>query len=167
MASPAQGKYINRSNLINRMTAETYLACFDDENTGDVANVNDDAVQACIDQAEGEVDSYLITERALPLASTTNPSTDRILVMSALDFAESLSWYRHPEYVRTYGENPKAEGLWERASKRMERVKEGRQQLPDQDTQNGAPNNTKGIVYDTGPRTAITSSDGTENGDGF
>lgn len=162
-----QGKYISSDTLITRMTPETFVQCFDDENVGDIANVNLTAVQQTIDGAEGEVDSYLITGRALPLDATTNPAVDRILVMSALDFAESLAYIRHAEFTKTYGENPRAQGLWDRASKRMERVKEGRQQLPDQDTQKGAPTNTRGLVIDDGPRTITTSSDGTENGDGF
>ena len=165
MTTPAAGKYIKAQDLITRLTPETYLQIFDDENTGDVANVNDVAVQQVIDGAEGEVDSYLIVERALPLPSP--PALDRIVVATSLDFAEALSFLRHPEYARTFGENPRAQALWERGSRRMERVKEGRQNLPDTDQQNPKPLNTGGLVLDEGPRTIVTGSDGTENGFGF
>jgi hypothetical protein len=162
-----EGKYIDSAKLMVALTPETFLACFDDENTGDVNTVDDEAVQLAIDGAEGEVDSYMITARPQPLPSTTSPAVDRIVERSCLEFAMSLAWERHPEYVRTYGENPRATALWDRATKRMERVKEGRQELPDVDEQNGRPSTLSPVVFDEGPRTITTSADGTENGSGF
>ena len=161
------GKYINSAKLIAALTKETFLAIFDDNNSGDTGLVNDTSVQLVIDGAEGEVDSYLITNRAQPLPPTTNPVVDRMIERACLELAMSLSWERHPEYVRTYGENPRALALRERAQTTLQRIKEGRQELPDQDSQNPKPTNIGGIVFDEGPRTAITSSDGTENGSGF
>lgn len=164
---PAAGKYIDADELATRLTPATYLAIYDDSGTGDVASVNDQAVQQDIDGAEGEVDSYLITDRALPLPAIVNPSVDRLVRLAALDFATALAFLRHPEYVRTFGENPKAQGLWERATARMKRLKTGMVELPDVDKQAAKPLNVGGVVLDEGPRTIITSSDGRDNGSGF
>lgn len=163
----AAGKYIDAAALELRLTTETYVQMFDDQNTGDRANVDDAAVQQVIDSAEGEVDSYLITIRAQPLPATLNPTVDRLVKTAALDFAESLCFQRHPEYVRQYGTKPNADGLWERAKDRMMRVRQGIQELPDVDKQAGKPITIGGLVYDEGPRTIVTSADGTENGSGF
>lgn len=158
----AQGKYVSATDLINRITPQVYLAMFDDENTGEVTIVNDAAVQLVIDEAEGEVDSYLLTERGLPLPALVGGVVDRLVKLAVLDFAEVLS-YRHPEYIKTYGESAKADALWERAEKRMERVRSAIQRLPDVDQAGGKPANVGGIIVDDGPRTILSSADGTSN----
>ena len=166
MADPA-GKYITAADLINRLTPQVYLAMFDDDNTGDLSLVNTDAVQLVIDEAEGEVDSYLITENPMPLASLAGGKIDRLVKTGVLDFAQSLS-FRHPEYVKRYGEDPRADGLWGRATDRMKRIRSAIQQLPDIKQQTGQPPaNVGGIVTDDGPRTIITSADGTNNSGDF
>jgi len=167
MAALVTGKYIDSDQLRDALTRETYMAIFDDDNTGDERLVNDVRLNMVIDGAEGEVDSYLITNRALPLPPVVNPAVDRMVRRSCLEFAMSLSWEAHPEYIRQYGENSRVKILWERATLRMQRVKEGRQELPDQDQQNAKPTTQGGLVLDEGPRTIVTSSDGTSNGDGF
>lgn len=163
----ASGKYIRAADVINRLTPTTYIAIYDDSNNNSVSNVNDAAVQLDIDSAEGEVDSYLISENTLPLPTTTNPAIDRLVKLAALDFAESFAFRRHPDYVRTFGENPRAEGAYEMATARMKRIRTAIQQLPDVGAQTGKPANVGGLVIDDGPRTITQSADGTDNGSGF
>lgn len=167
MAALYTGKYIDSDKLRTRLNPTTFVAIFDDDNadTGDYDLVNVEALQDVIDSAEGEVDSYLITTRGLPLAATVNPARDRLLVQACLDFAQALSYERHPEYVRTYGsKDSKDSSIWDRAVTRMLRIKAGMQELPDQDAQNGKPRVIGGTTYDEGPRTITTSADGTDNG---
>jgi phage gp36-like protein len=160
-----QGRYVSSDDLRDRLNPTTYLAIFDDDNAGE-GSAN--PVQLVIDSAEGEVDSYLITENALPLPALTGGKTDRLVKLCALDFAQALSYERHPEYARTFGEDAKKMSIWKRASERMGRIQAARQQLPDVVEQAGPkPANVGGIVYDSGPRTITNSLDGTDNGGDF
>jgi hypothetical protein len=164
----AAGRYIDAAAMILRLTPATYVAIYDDDNNNDPTNVNDAAVQADIDGAEGEVDSWIIAQYPMPLPATTAPTVDRLAKLAALDYACSLAWRRHPEYVRTFGENPRADGLWQMAEARMKRIQEAIQQLPDIVEQGVAsPRNVGGVLLDDGPRTIIPDADGDCNGGDF
>lgn len=160
----ASGKYITARNLIDRLTERTYVAMFDTNNTGQVSQVDDAQVQQVIDNAEAEVDSFLLTIRLLPLPATISPSIDRLVVLCCLDFAQGFAYELHPEYARQYGDGTKGETIMERARLRMQRIRAGIQELPDVDAQAGKPTNIGGIVYDAGPRTIVDGPDGTRNG---
>jgi hypothetical protein len=169
-----QGKYITSGDLITRLNPTTYLAIFDDENSGELDMVDKASVTDVIESAEAEVDSYLITIRDLPLPAVagvvgaSNPARDRLLKMACLDFAQALAYERHPEYVRTYGDkSSKDSSVWKRAETRMQRIRAGSQELPDIDQQNTKPITIGGAVFDEGPRTIVTSADGTDNGGDF
>jgi hypothetical protein len=163
----AAGRYISAADLINRLTPTTYISIYDDARNNDVSSVNDAAVQLDIDSAEGEVDSYLITEQPLPLPALIGGKIDRLVKVAALDYAEALAWLRHPEYVRTFGENKRSVGIWERAEKRMRRIKDAVQELPDNVRENGKPGNVGGIILDTDKRMTVANVDGTSNSGDF
>lgn len=161
----AEGKYINADDVVLRHTQDTFMQIYDDDSVGDLKIAKaSPALQQDIDSAEGEVDSWLITENKLPLPTTTNPSVDRLVKACALDFCQALGFRRHPEYVRTFGENGRADSLWKMATDRMRRIQEATQQLPDVVQQTGKKQaNVGGIVFDSGPRTVIDGADGTHN----
>ena len=145
------GKYISQKDLENALTSQTVGNLFADEvNTG---QVNVGAIEDVIDRAEGEVDSFLIGYEK-DVASLNG--SDRLLKGCALDFAKCFSFERDPEYVRTYGEDPRGYMLYKRAVQRMERIQEAVQRLPDQPNQS-KPANVGGIVVTTGPNIVTPS----------
>lgn len=154
------GNYISQLDLENALSAQTIAQLYADDNTG---AINTAAIDAVIDRAESMVDSYLIGFYAYPLQAPF----DRLVKNAALLFAEAYSFQRHPEYVRTYGENPRTAGKIREANELMRQIQSAVQKLPDQPAPETAPRNVGGIVVDTGPRLSIPSSDGTDNGYGF
>lgn len=151
-------KYINQLALENALSPKTVLAIYDDDPP--TGAVNATAIADVIDRAEAEVDSWLVGVYVDPATA------DRMLKHAALDYAVAFSFERHPEYVRTFGEEKRAE-RWRRANDRMARIRSGLQRLPDQPSPITAPKNSGGVVYDHGPRLMVDSSDGAENGSGF
>ena len=149
-------KYISRPDLENALSAETVLRLYDD-GTG---NVDDDALSFQIDCAEAEVDSWLLSNYKEPLPI----ATDRLVKRAAVLFLIHLSFDRHPEYVRTFGEDKRHEGAYERATALMQRISDALQRLPDVPE---PPANAGGVVYSQGPRTIIDSIDGTQNSGDF
>lgn len=146
-------KYISQTDLENALSVSTVLAIFDD-GTG---TVNSTAVAAVIDRAEAEVDSYLIVIYDLPLPN----QADRLLKHCALQFAICFAMEKHPEYVRTFGEQQRTGPLYERAHALMTRIAKALQRLPDQTV---AASNVGGdttsvaddLEYPTPPKTFFT-----------
>lgn len=153
------GKYINQIDLENALSSATIIQLFDDDDDG-VADA--DAVASVIDRAEAEVESWMIGDYSFPL----NVPTDRLLKHSALDYAVAFSFERHPEYVRTFGENPRGHERYKRAMERMQRIQSAQQKLPDE-TVTQTPRNVGGIATDPGPRIMVTGMDGMSNGGDF
>jgi hypothetical protein len=156
------GKYLVQLDLETALSRPTVAAIFTDPD-GD-GSLDQFAIEDVINRAEGEVDSFLI-----PVIDITSPNLnrfDRLLKLAAVEFAVCFSFERHPEYVKTFGEDPRSTSRYQRAVKRMERIQSAVQELPDQ---NGAvrPANVGAIIYDSGPRMICDSPDGTQNSDGF
>ena len=104
----------------------------------------------------------------LPTVNVGGPGfieTDRLVRGCSVDFAVCFAFERHPEYVRTYGEDPRTMARFQRAVARMERVQAAIQRLPDQ--QSTKQQNVGGVYLDDSVRTTITSIDGCRNGNGF
>lgn len=135
------GTYINAADLETALTPRTYVEMFapaaDD-------TVDTTAVDQVIRRAEALVDSYLLGFYTYPL----DPATDRLIEHAALLFATALSFMRHPEYVRTYGEVGKV-SEYQEAHALMLRVQAAKQRLPDVAPTN-PPKNLGGIVTDPG-----------------
>lgn len=155
------GKYIQQLDLENALSPSTVVAIFTDPGSG-VVNV--EAIADIIDQAEGEVDGFLIT--VIAVGSPNLNRFDRLLRRCALDFAMCFSFEKHPEYVKTFGDDPRSFALYKRAKDRMERIQSAVQELPDQPTL-GPPANVGALIMSSGPRMIVNSPDGTQNGAGF
>lgn len=154
------GRYIDQAALELRLTPTTLAALFND--TGDGV-VNTDAVEAIIEDAEGEAEGFFGGQYPIPLPEPN----DRLLRKSVLDLAVAFSYDRAPEYVRTFAEQARDTGLYKRAVARLLRIKAALQILPDQSGGAAAPLNVGGVVTDNGPRMMIDSADGTANNSGF
>lgn len=162
------GSYIVLDDIRKAISADTLIALYDDDNTGDlsdptlVANVN-----SVIERAEAEVNSYLMRaypKLTLPVAQTPLSAT---LKQAALRFAIPYSYMRHPEYVRTYGDDPRGGvGAEQGARDFMERVCTGQQYLFDVPAE-PKPSTVGGVTFSGGPYTMIDSPDGCRNGGDF
>jgi len=135
------GTYIDAGDLELALTPSTYVELFAPPET-DTPDAN--AVAQVIDRAEGLVDSYLLGFYTYPL----DPATDRLIRHAALLFAVALSYMRHPEYVRTYGEVGKV-SQYQEAHAVMMRIQAAKQRLPDV-AQVSPPKNLGGVVQPTG-----------------
>jgi hypothetical protein len=159
--------YVSASELRDVLSLATYMAIFDDGNTGVTATVDaSSAVALVLSRAHAEVISYLLTIYGTLPAEL--PSAVPVLLKSAeLDYAVAFSFERHPEYVRTYGEAKRAE-RWERAERKMERIASTIQRIaPSDNPPEPTPRTSGGIVLDDARRFITTSSDGTWNGGDF
>ncbi len=152
------GKYIDRDILIRALSLQTIKEIFDDDNSG---VLNELAISDVIDDAEAEVDSFLVGIYVEP-----KEDTDRLLKRAAKDFAISFCFERHPEYVRTFGEETRAE-RWKRGKDRMMMIRAGLRNLPDQPSPAVAPKNSGGLIFNNGPYTTIDDPNGNQNGSGF
>lgn len=155
------GKYVEQADLERALSKSTVGYIYTDPGAS-VVNVQ--AIALNIERAEGEVDSWL-----LPEVDVHNPLfnvRDRVVRGCALDYLICFSYERHPEYVRTFGEDPKTMSRWVRANERMERIQVATMRLPDQPAAT-KPANVGGRFYDDSVRTCSTSIDGRRNGDGF
>jgi hypothetical protein len=81
--------------------------------------------------------------------------------MGALLWARALSYERHPEYVRIYGDGPRKE-----AQAFGEDLALAKQLLSELEGLEG-PVNVGGALYADGPRMLTDSADGTKNGGDF
>lgn len=131
-------KYISQGDLESALSADTVLRLYDD---GD-GQVDTLALDFQIDSAEAEVDSWILGNYDEPLLV----QADRLVKRAAVLFLIHLSFDRHPEYVRTFGEDKRHEGAYERATALMERIAKAIQRLPDQP---GPPANVGGDVSST------------------
>jgi len=154
------GKYIHQVDLENALSPSTVAYIFTDPGS---SQINASAVADVISRAEAEVDSWMLPE--VEVGSPGFIQTDRLVRGCAVDFAICFAFERHPEYVRTFGEDPRTMSRWKRAVERMERVQAATQRLPDQ--QAVKQQNVGGIYLDDSIRNCITSIDGRRNGAGF
>lgn len=157
------GQYITQADIELRLSPRTVLAIFDDDNDG-VADA--DAVAAIIDDAEAHVDAALLGFIDMP---AINPA-DRLIKRAALNFAIAFSFERHPEYVRSFGEEPRIH--YKRAEDYLDKIQAARRRLPDNNSDltvaaGGTVKNVGGIVTDSGPRTLVDDPDGTQNSGDF
>ncbi len=155
------GDFLDKATLITALSPTTAVQIFDDDADG----VADDApIDLLIDRVDGEVWSYLVGHYTLG----DDLKTDRLLRSCALDFAVALSFERHPEYVRSFGEEKRAE-RFKRATDRMIRIKEGIQRPKEAEAAPtvGPSKTVGGIVNDAGGRMYLPNADGTPNAGDF
>ena len=153
MAVPA-GSYITLDDLRALLNPQTVAACYDDAGDG---KVNDAAVLFVIRSAEAQVNSYV----ARVYRGTWPPPgpAPELVKLAAAEFAVAYTLQRHPEYVRTFGEDRRVARLKE-AQALCERIADGMQYLNDHTAQ-PVPANAGGIVADGAPRFMVDYPDGT------
>ena len=116
--------YITQDDLENALSVHVVKAVFDDDLSGEA---NAQAVDACLEYASAECDSFLegvYDDVSFPLA---DPPV--IVKYAAIDFACAYCARRRPDLVKAMGEEP-----WQRfqdhAIAKMERFVKSKQRLP-------------------------------------
>lgn len=152
--------YLVQSDLENAIGLQTVFALFSDG----TAQVNAAAMADCLNRASYLVDSFIARVYAGPFPITQSPIPGMIRV-AAIDFAASFAFERHPEYARSFGEDPRAK-LWQRALDTMERICDALQEMPDFVAQ-PKQKTIGGVLYDKGPRTISDDTSGNDRGGDF
>lgn len=162
------GSYITIADIVKAISDTTVLACCDDLNTGDIDDESViDTVEALIDRAEAEVNSYLMRAYPSLVFPVVQIPLSTMLKQAALMFAVPFTFMRHPEYVKQYGDDVRG-GLTaeQKARDFMERLCTGRQFLFDVPAE-PKPSVLGGIYIASGPRTIIDGPNGCYNGGDF
>jgi uncharacterized protein DUF1320 len=157
------GSYIDQSDLEDTIGAQTVVGLFDDNNDG-IADAK--PVARVIASAEALVNAAIA--RAFPslvLPVTQSPQSE-LLKEASLMFAIPLSYRRRPEYARTNGESNRGPSMMKQAFDYLEGLCTGKAFLFDVPAE-VKPSTVGGVVYETGPRTMLDNSDGTNNSGDF
>jgi phage gp36-like protein len=107
--------YIAQVDLENRLSQSTILQLYDDGN----GNVNTAAIAAVLQTASDMCDAEISGSYGGPWPAGTDPTTGKYAAMlreAATLYAIALSFERHPEYVRKFGDDNRARGMYERAA---------------------------------------------------
>jgi len=186
----AAGSLVSLADLEAALSPQTVVSLYDDHGVGilegadDVTeeqataigmtleelqtavSANEAGVQLQIDLAEAEVNSRLYAHfKSLTIPVDQTPPSN-LLKLAALRFLIPFSYMRHPEYVKTFGENPRGQSLLNQAGSFMDRICQGKQAMPDVQEQD-VSSTVGGIVYDTGPRMMTDSVAAEGNGGDF
>jgi len=154
--------FITAAQLRTTLGLSTYLALFDEDNTGDTDIVDgSDAVALCIKRAHVRVVSRLgILYNKIP--DGTDAEISDLLVDAEINYAVGISFDRHPEYVKTYGEDKKRDAAFDQADATMEMIQAAILTIVDAPPA-PSPANVGGVVIDSGQRVMIDSNDGCRN----
>lgn len=153
---------ITAEQLRLSLTTPTYMALFDEEQTGSVPTVDASATVALVRRrAHIRCVSWLgLNYKRIPLVTDTE--VPDLLVDAELNYAVGISLDMHPEYVRAYGEEPRRKGAFDQAELCMQRVQEAVLQFVDAPSA-GEPENVGGVVVDSGQRVFLGSTNGALN----
>jgi hypothetical protein len=162
------GEYITLDTIVKAISPTTVIALCDDDNIGDInAPEIAEVVEEIIGRAEGQVNSFLM--RAYPNLTfpVVQSPKSAILKQAALMFAIPYMFMRHPEYVRTYGDDVRGgTDALVNACEFMERLCNGQQFLTDVPA-SPKPSVVGGVYYASGPRTMIDGPCGQSNSGDF
>ena len=145
------GTYLlSMQDLVDAINPTTFLAIFDDGNTGILATaMASTAAVLTLRRAHAKVISYLVPIYAPGVIPAILPDqVSDLLVDAALGFATALAYERHPDYVRSFGEEKRAERKLE-ADKTMRNIVSGLQRPAEIAT---PPVNAGGVTYNIEPR---------------
>jgi len=114
--------FITAALLRTALSPSTYIAIFDDDNGGDIAVVDASSqVALCIKRAHVRVVSRLgMLYNKIP--DGTDSEISDLLVDAELNYAVGISFDRHPEYVRTFGESDRRKAAFDQADGTMEMI---------------------------------------------
>jgi hypothetical protein len=139
---------VTPSELRSQLNPDVYLACFDDNNDGEVQDTEAQVVLV-LKRSRAQVCSWLAPTYRQSLADLDEDDTF-LLKSAQLDYAVAYSLERHPEYVRSFGEEKRAE-RWKRADEMMKRVRSATQLIAGPDNQPAVkPSNILGAGVRTG-----------------
>lgn len=160
--------YITPADLVDRLNPTTFLAIYDDDSTNSVATVSSsNVVKQVIRLAHSRVFSRLPNlYKTPPNVDPNTVAVPDLLYDAELAYAVALSLQRHPEYVRTFGENQKVKQAFEQAEDIMRLLQDDTLRIADLPPA-PSPLNVGGIITDNGQRVFIDSADGTRNGGDF
>jgi hypothetical protein len=142
---------ITGEDLRLALSKATFLALFDDELTGEVEVVESSPeVAQVLRRAHIRTVSWLgANYNKVPLVTDTDVS--ELLKDAELNYAIGMSYDRHPEYVRQYGEDVKRKAAYEQAELCMMRVQEATLRLVDSPSM-AEPENVGAVIVDSGQR---------------
>lgn len=156
------GLFTTPQNLVDTLSPGTFLAYFDDNNTGNVATVMaGTAVGQVLASAHAMVLSYLI--RIYPTMPPELPApVSNLLSTAELQFAQALTMDRHPEFSATLGKT--RDSHWTAATTLMENIADAKQEIAPNDNPppGESPATDGGLIYDNGPRMLTDADDGTD-----
>lgn len=150
---------VTQADLENALSPQTVLALFDDNNDG---TADPAPIAAVCARATARADSWLagVYDGPFPLTGTLPAMYTEL----ALEYAVAFSFERHPEYVRSFGEVPRAE-RWKRADEMGMRLQAAVLRMPDHSQK--VPANVGTPAYDGASRIYVDSVDGTKNSGDF
>jgi hypothetical protein len=150
---------VDLEDLEGALSPATIVQCWDDDRDGVADPI---PLGKMFKRASAQVRSWLPGHYGLGVSV----DTDELLRAAALDFAVAYTFERHPEYVRTFGEAPRAE-KWKRGEDIMGRVKAGIQRPVDVEAVQGPSKTIGGVITEHGPRMFSPNADGTSNSGDF
>lgn len=156
--------FITVAELRAALNPSTFQAIFDEEGNGTVLDDNP-AVQQVLERSYARVMAWL----GRPYETLPQPlpaSVPLLLKDAQLDYAQSFSYERHPEYVRSMGETSRNVTHYLRAEATMQKVSISVLQLSENKPE-PKPRNVGGIVTTFGRNIISPGADGTNNGGDF
>lgn len=158
--------YITADDLRDALSPPTFLAIFDDDTSGQVADDRPAVVQV-IRRAHSRVVSRLPDlYKTIPNVDPQVGPVPDLLFDAELAYAVALSLQRHPEYARTFGEDTRVKQAFSQAEQIMTELQEAILRIADMPPE-PAPRNVGGIILNSGPRVMIDNPDGTPNSGDF
>lgn len=150
------GSYITINTIVKAISPTTVLALCDDNNIGEIdAPEVIDIVESVIERAEAQVNSFLARAYPALVFPVVQTPNSVMLKQASLMFAIPYMYMRHPEYVRTFGDDPRGgSDALKNAIEFMERVCTGMQFLFDVPA-SPKPSVVGGVFISSGPRTII------------
>lgn len=170
---PTIPSYLTAQDLVDAMGEPTYMAIFDDTNSGSRATVDaSTGVTTVLRRTLAFISSWLPDIYAkLPgetpdgMSSTTD-TIPALFKDACLQYGVVLSYRRHPEYVKTYGAQPDGP-LMKELVEFMQRIQAGAQRVtPNDQPPEPTPENVGGSSQSDGSRIALTATDGVTRNSG-
>jgi len=137
----------------------TLAALFDDAEAGRVADENE-ALLLAIEQAHAETTSNLAVIYDNQVPTELPEQVSSLLRTAELAYFKFFAYDRKPALAMKIS-TTYLQDLWDRAEKRMDRVKEATQTIAPNDSPPPAPPaNIGGITHNSGPRVSIDDVNG-------
>lgn len=157
---------ITAADLRATLSEPTYMALFDDDQSGVVASVDaSDGVAMCLRRAHIRCVSWLgVNYSKVPLVTDTD--VPDLLIDAELNYATGIAFDRHPEYTRQYGEDPRRKAAYDQAELTMLRVQEAILQFVDSASMK-EPENVGGIIVNEGQKMFLGATSGALNSGDF